>query len=336
MPARSSSKLIQLDVARELVEAHSDLILERLHAVETAAKSFSLTIASSALPAKGLLPIRPIQVFKPLSNVEPTDSLSQTNPPRYQTLSPNASRIAAANVFSEFDYEHEDVRNQSPKCFGVIGAPNYVLEQARQLNHAKDDLKAAFLPISNLRIQVRKSERSKTTGPRFREVSTLLLRETGRSSTNLLAVYRHIPIIDEPVHAIRFMLTHTRSVPRIRVADLKNKAADRPDVLDILNNTPELNLDENLLAPKRRYVRMRAKVLLQKMEAPESKRRLTQIVSAELPLLFPMLKNDSRWPDIKGPGADKRRSGSPPSKLESEPLVTLGAQGYYRLRKEFR
>ena len=336
MPTRSSSTLIKLDAARELIEAHGDLILERLHAVETSAKSFSQTIANSALPVKGMLPIRPIQVFKPLSNIEPTDPLSQTSPPRYQTLSPNASRLGAASAFSAFDYEHEDVRNQSPKCFGVVGAPNYVLDQARQLNHAKDDLKAALQPISNLRIQVRKSERSKTAGPRFREVSTLLLRDTGRSSTNLLAVYRHIPIIDDPVHAIRFMLTHTRSVPRVRVGDLKEKVADLSHVLEVLNNTRGLTDEESLLAPKRRYVRMRAKILLQQMESPTSNRRLQQIVSAELPLLFPMLKHDSRWPDVKGPGVAKRRSGSPPSKLESDALVTVGAQAYYRLREEFR
>ena len=161
MPAPSSSKLIKLDAARDFIETHGDLILERLHAVETGTKSFSQLIASSALPARGMLPIRPIQVFKPLSDVEPTDPLSLTSPPRYKTLSPNASRLAAADAFSAFDYEHADVRNQSPKCFGVVGAPNYVLEQARQLNHKKDDLKAAVQPISNLRIQVRKSERSK-------------------------------------------------------------------------------------------------------------------------------------------------------------------------------
>lgn len=336
MPTRSSSKLIKLDEARALIDNHGDLILERLNAVENSAKSFSQTIATSALPAKGLLPIRPIQVFKPLGDIDPRNLKSETTPPRYQTLSPTASRFAAAEAFSTFEYEHESTRNQSPKCFGVLGAPHYVLDQARHLNHAKDDLKAAIQPISNLRIQVRKSEAKSPSAPRFREVSTLLLRETGRSSTNLLAVYRHIPIIDEPVHAIRFMLTQTRSVPRVTVAQLKNRAADRPDILDVLNNTPGLMDQESLLAPKRRYLRMRAKILLQQTESATSNRRLQRIVSAELPLLFPMLKHDSRWPDVKGPGVRKRRSGSSPSKLESEPLLTLGAQAYYRLREEFR
>lgn len=332
MSDRSSSKLIKLDAARVLIEDHGDLILERLHAVESAAKHFSQTIASSALPAKGLLPIQPIQVFEPVG--VGTDPGSP--PTRYKTLSPTASRIAAADAFSAFEYEHQDARNQSPKCYGVVGAPNYVLDEARRLNHAKDDLKAAVHPISNLRIQVRKSERENPAEPRFREVSTLLLRETGRSSTNLLAVYRHIPIIDQPVHAIRFMLTNTRSVPRIKVAELKAKAADRPDVLDVLNNTSGLRDTEFLLAPKKRYVRMRVKVLLQQTESSTSKRRVQRIVSAELPLLFPMLKQDSRWPDVKEPGVEKRRSGSPPSKLESDPLVTLGAQAYFRLREEYR
>lgn len=329
---RSSSKLIKMDAARTLIDDHGDLILERLHAVESAAKRFSQIIVCSALPAKGLLPIRPIEVFEPVR----VGNDPESPPVRYKTLSPTASRKAAADAFSAFEYEHQDARNQSPKCYGVVGAPKYVLDEAHRLNHAKDDLKAAVHPISNLRIQIRKSERDNPAAPRFREVSTLLLRETGRSSTNLLAVYRHIPIIDQPVHAIRFMLTNTRSVPRITVADLKARAADRPDVLDILNNTTGLHDKESLLAPKKRYVRMRVKVLLQQTESETSNRRVQQIVSAELPLLFPMLKQDSRWPDVKEPGVEKRRSGSPPSKLESDPLVILGAQGYFRLRARYR
>lgn len=335
MPTQSSSKLITLEQARELIDLYGDLILERLHAVETSAKGFSHTIASSALPARGLLPIRPIQVFEPIA--ARGGQAPESDNTRYKKLSTDRSRLVAADAFSAFDYEHETERNRSLKCVGVVGAPTYVLEQARQLNHAKDDLKAALQPIANHRIQLRKkgSETGKSS-PQFREVSTLLLRETGRSSINLLAVYRHIPIIDEPVHSIRFMLTHTRSVPRVRVADLKRKAADRPDILDILDHTVGLSDNESLLAPKKRYARMRAKIFLQQMETPDSKRRLQQIISAELPLLFPMLKVDSRWPDIKAPGAAKPRGGSPPSKLENEPLVTLGAQSYFRLRKEFR
>lgn len=331
---RSSSKLIKVDAARSLIEEHRDLILERLHAVESGAKRFSETIASSALPAKGLIPIRPIAVFKALGDPGGVDG--ERTAADYRELDANASRLAAADAFSDFDYEHEDARNQSPKCFGVVGAPAYVMEEARHLNYAKDELKAAIQPISNLRIQLKKIESSDATGSKFREVSTMLLRETGRSSTNLLAVYRHIPIISEPVHAIRFMVTNTRSVPRVSVADLREKAADRPDILQTLSETPGLLDDEPLLVPKKRYYRMRAKILLQQMQAPDSRRRIQRIVSAELPILFPMLKADSRWPDVRGPGATNQQRRSPPTRMEDEPLATLGAQSYYRLKAEFR
>jgi hypothetical protein len=333
MRVRSASKLVKAEDAFALIEEHRDLILERLHAVEVASAKFRETIASSALPEKGVLPIRPITVFKPVGG---TASSSNDSPTRFRALNSNASRLAAAEAFSQLEYTHDDERNRSTKCFGIVGAPGYVLDEAKRLNHYKDELKAAIQPISNLRIQVKEPTRYGEPSRRFREVSTVMLTQTGRSSTNLLAVYRHIPIIEEPVHAIRFMLTRTRSVPRVSLADVRAKAGDRPDLLDILDNTPGLHDDEFLLAPKQRYERMRAKIFLQQLESPHSRRRIQQIVSAELPILFPMLKEDSRWPDVKAPGLPSRHRGSQRSRMEDLPLVTIGAQAFYRLKAEFR
>ncbi|MCR9054501.1 MAG: hypothetical protein NXI26_21800 [bacterium] len=323
-----------MDLALSLIEEHKALVLERLHAVESAAQRFGQTIRSSALPSKNLVPIRPIIVFEDKSASKDLDA--EHTAADYRALNANASRLAAADAFCQFEYESADQKNQSPKCFGVVGTPAYVIEQAQQLNHLKDDLKGALQPISNLRVQFSRPDQQNPSFSKFTEVSTLLLRQTGRSSTNLLAMYRHIPIINEPVHAIRFMMTNTRSVPKISVADLRLKAHDRTDVLDALSNAPGITQNEYLLAPKKRYLRMRAKILLQQMQSPDSKRRMQHILSAELPILFPMLKADSRWPDVKGPGAPSQKKSPPPSRLEEEPLVTIGTQAYFRLKPEFR
>ncbi|MCG8586880.1 MAG: hypothetical protein MI757_19420, partial [Pirellulales bacterium] len=279
----------------------------------------------------GLLPIEPAVVFaprKPVSN----DALAHD----YRTLNAVASRRDAAEAFTDFSYGHGDARNQSRKCFGVLGGPKYVVDEAVQLNHAKDALKEAVQRIANYRIQVRRGESDDPALPRHREVSTELLRQIGRADLNLLAAYRHVPIIDEPVHAIRFLITRTRSVPRISVRDLREKAKNRPDLLDRLDAVPGLADDEFLLAPKKRYSRMRAKILLQRMQHEQPKQRAQLIVSAELPILFLREKADSRWPDIKGPRSTETRRKAPPAKMEDEPLLVLGKQAYFRLRKKYR
>ena len=334
MEKRSSSKLIKLEAARALMDEHRAWVLECLHRVETGVKRFSTAIASPPLPNSGLLPVRPITVFEPEN--QPNGASSETLGTNYRELSANASRQKAASAFCTLTYDTHSTRNQSPKCFGVVGAPAYVIEEARRLNHAKDDLKAAIAPISNLRVQMPVAERSAGAPSKFREVSTMLLRESGRSSINLLAAYRHVPIVAEPVHAIRFLLTHTRSVPRVSVADVRARAAESPGVLATLSSTPGLRDDEPLLSPKKRYARMRAKILLQAMVSPDSKQRRQRIVSADLPILFPMLKADSRWPDVRGPRpSDEGRKG-PPSRMEETPLVTIGRQSYFRLKDAYR
>lgn len=327
----SASKLIRLEEAHELIEAHRDLILERLHAFEVRAQQFGQTVAQSSLPERGLLPIEPAVVYLPKKTAD-ADSLAHD----YQTLKPAASRREAAEGFTDFSYAHGDTKNQSRKCFGVLGAPKYVIDKAVQLNHAKDALKGAVQPIANYRIQVRRGENIDPALPRHREVSTELLRQVGKADLNLLAAYRHVPIIDEPVHAIRFLITRTRSVPRISVRELKEKAKNRPDLLDRLDAIPGLGEDEFLLAPKKRYSRMRAKVLLQRKQHENPKQRVQLIVSAEQPILFLMEKADSRWPDIKAPGSTVAKRRAPPAKLEDEPLIVLGRQAYFRLKKAYR
>ena len=327
----SASKLIRLEEATELIDTHRDLVLERLHAFEVRAQQFGNTVSQSSLPDRGLLPIEPAVVFSPRKTTS-IGTLDQD----YRTLKAAASRREAADAFTDFSYGHGDAKNQSRKCFGVLGSPKYVIDEALQLNHAKDALKEAVQPIANFRIQARRGESSDPTLPQHREVSTELLRQVGKADLNLLAAYRHVPIIDEAVHAIRFLITNTRSVPRITVGELREKASQRPDLLDRLDTVPGLDDDEYLLAPKKRYRRMRAKILLQRMQREQPGRRVQLIVSAELPILFLMEKADSRWPDIKGPrGSDEKRK-APPSKMEDEPLLTLGKQAYFRLKKAHR
>lgn len=327
----STSKLIRLEEANDLIETHRDLILERLHAFEGRAQQFGETVLQSSLPERGLLPIEPAVVFSARKQTD-SSTLAQD----YRTLKPAASRREAADAFTDFSYGHGDKKNQSRKCFGVLGTPKYVIDEALQLNHAKDALKESVQPIANYRIQIRRGEVHDPALPRHREVSTGLLRQVGKADLNLLAVYRHIPIINEPVHAIRFLITNTRSVPRVSVREVREKAKNRPDLLDRIDAVPGLADDEPLLAPKKRYSRMRAKILLQRMQHQDAKQRAQLIVSAELPILFLMEKADSRWPDIKGPRGANTKRKAPPAKMEDEPLLTLGKQAYFRLRPEFR
>ncbi|MCG8370132.1 MAG: hypothetical protein MJA32_06435 [Proteobacteria bacterium] len=107
-----------MEEAEELIEAHRDLILERLHGFEIRAQRFGKTVSQSSLPERGLLPIEPAVVFaprKPVSN----DTLAHD----YRTLNAVASRRDAAEAFTDFSYGHGDARNQSRKCFGVLGGP---------------------------------------------------------------------------------------------------------------------------------------------------------------------------------------------------------------------
>lgn len=327
----SASELIRLPDATELIDRHRDLILERLHSFQVRTQQFGNTVLQSSLPDRGLLPIEPAVVFSPTKQIV-GGKLDQ----EYRTLRPAASRREAADAFTDIGYEHSGAKNQSRKCFGVLGTPKYVIDEALHLNHAKDALKDAVQPIANFRIQVRRGESSDSTLPRHREVSTELLRQVGKADLNLLAAYRHVPIIDEPVHAIRFLITNTRSVPRITVGELRKKASQRPDLLDRLDTVPGLTEEEYLLAPKKRYSRMRAKLLLQRMQRDQASRRVQLIISAELPILFLMEKADSRWPDIKEPRSSNAKRKAPPAKMEDEPLLTLGKQAYFRMKKAYR
>jgi len=159
----------------------------------------------------------------------------------------------------------------------------------------------------------------------------VILRELQHSDLSLLAAYRQIPVLTGRVKRVAYTRARTRAVYR------KDRAAitmllqgqDRPGTEDDLARVKRLPAAETHLAlVKEHYANVRANVWFRGLD---SRNRGRVLVSAELPLLYP-LGRSKETPEIKYPTAEegtslpaRERTG----KLDVEPyLETLSVHRY--------
>ncbi len=320
-----------------LVEKYKDIIAARLRDVERRVADFSQELRAATGTAKSELPVRPVVVYEPVTR--PDSSSREPWIVRFKSLRTESSRRAAADAYQQIEYRESDAVNQSVKCYGVVGVPRRLIHQAKRINRAKDELREAIAPVANRRIRIPGKDATGKRTVLVRELTTVILRQIQSSSVNLLAAYRELPIIDEPVDELSFMLTRTRSVPRQTVHWLRGKLGADPSPLAIADLDRLANLDANeyLVCPKAYYLRMRAHVFMRRLvhhpKKANERIRARRIISADLPILIPMTATTPDPIIIEPkPAATGRRH--PPSRIEAE--KTVESLHFYRMRPAYR
>ena len=154
----------------------------------------------------------------------------------------------------------------------------------------------------------------------------VILRELQRSDLNLLAAYRKIPILTGRIERVAYTRARTRAVYRKTRAEILAllEASPRPLAADDRQRLQQLPARETHLAlVKEHYTNIRANVWFHGLD---SRNRGRVMVSAELPLLYPLGRTKA-VPEIRYPDPEEgaRTSVQPRAgKLEPEPfLVTL-------------
>ena len=320
-----------------LVEKHKDAIATRLREVERLVAAFSQEIRVATGTKKGELPVRPVVVYEAVTR--PDASSRELQIVGFNALRTAPSRRAAAAAYQQLEYREGDVVNQSVKCYGFVGVPRRLIHQAKRINRAKDELREAIAPVANRRIRIPGKDATGKRTVLVRELTTVILRQIQSSSINLLAAYRELPIVDEPVDELRFMLTRTRSVPRQTVQWLRGKLGADPSPLATadLERLASLDANEYLVCPKAYYLRMRAHVFMRRLEPhPQhatERVRARRIISADMPILFPMTATTPD-PIIVEPKPAALGRKHPPSRIEAE--ETVKSLHYYRMKPAYR
>jgi hypothetical protein len=325
-----------------LIATHKDNIAGRLRELQRLVKAFSLELKQSTGTQQGEVPVRPVVVYAPIT--EPSEDPREPIFRGFKTLRTDASRRAAAEAYSQLDYLDEQLPNQSLKCYGIVGVPRRLINLAKRINTAKDELREAIAPVANRRVKIYGKNATGEQEQLVRELTTVILRQIQSSSVNLLAAYRELPIIDEPVDQIHFMLTRTRSVPRKTAQWVREKimgdrseselSPDAKDDLAALANIPD---NEYLVCPKPPRTCMRAHVFLRRMEPNEKNNnkleRVRRIISADLPILFPMTAT-SVAPTVVAPKKPNPDRKHPASRIEAN--ETVKTLHFFRMKEAYR
>lgn len=295
---------------QRLVDQHKPAIAEKLRELERLLLVFGRSLAQEA---------RPAVVFDPITESGPNGDLRLL---RYKELDAGASREAAVTAYTQLDYRMEDRVNRSIRCYGALGVPMRVINDAKVINRAKSEFKATLRAIAGKRVRVTVKDKHGADTVTVKELSNAILRQLQRSSLNLLAAYREVRILEETPLSIHFMQTLTRSVPRKTAQALLDQLDGRTDAL-AMSDRKRLDAlprrDEYLVSPKARYPRMRAHVFGRKLDADG--KAVRQIVFAEVPILYPIRKR-VRPPDLIKPAIrGKKTRAHPTSFIEPEEFV---------------
>jgi len=247
------------------------------------------------------------------------------------------ARRLVCEAYATIDYAQDDAVNESPVCLGVLGGSAAVIDRAEAVNAARDALRECCKAISHLRVRVPVKDGKGGRVVKSLPLVRVILRELQRSDLSLLAAYRQIPILTGRVKRVAYTRARTRAVYRKdRVALIKMlQAQDRPGTDDDLARLKRLPASETHLAlVKEHYANVRANVWFHGLD---SRSRGRVLVSAELPLLYP-LGRAKEIPEIKYPTAAEEGASLSPreraGKLEAEPfLATLPV---YRYRADRR
>jgi len=251
------------------------------------------------------------------------------------------ARRLVCDAYATIDYAPDDQVNESPVCLGVIGGSAAVIDRAEAVNAAKEELRERCNALSSLRVRVPVKDGKGGRVVKSLPLVRVILRELQRSDLSLLAAYRQIPILTGRVKRVAYTRARTRAVYR----------KDRASILALLQGQDRTGSDDDLARLKRlpasethlglvkeHYANIRANVWFHGLDARSRGRML---VSAELPLLYP-LGRSKEIPEIKYPPNEKygeeegallptrERTG----KLEAEPF--LDTLPVYRYRSEHR
>lgn len=239
---------------------------------------------------------------------------------RYRELGAGPACDRAVDAFQKIEYGMEDPINESIKCYGALGVSKRLISDALLINRAKSAFKATMQPVARKRVRVTVKNALGEPTVALKNLSNVVLRRIQKSSINILAAYREIPILEETPYSIQLMQTRTRSVPRKTAAELLNLLADREDSLAAADRDRLEALDPNeyLVSPKERYPRMRAHVFYRRRDPEGDPAR--EIVMAELPVLFP-IRARVRPPEVTRPAIRQRSRKHPTSYIEHEEYV---------------
>lgn len=325
----------------ELLEKHKPIIAERWRRLDELMKTFYGEFQQE--PTGKEVAIEPVAVY-PAKTV-PGEKRHQDDEPDpvvigfEKTITGRRGRKLAADAYAKLTYDDDDKTNKSIKCYGIVGAPMRLIKLAQQVNQAKDEFKDAIAPISNRRMHVGTTDVDGKPKKLTRELSTLVLRQIQRSDVNLLAAYRHIPVVTEAVDEFRFMYVQTRSIARKTVQQLIDKLDVDPGAtaLEDLQRLRGLERDEFLVRAGEYYNRMRVRIVYPRRvpvkKYPHRTIKAYEIRHAELPLLFPMT-HKVRRPTVLLPKFKELDRKARPQQMEDELFVM--SLRFRRMKPQYR
>jgi hypothetical protein len=231
-------------------------------------------------------------------------------------------KVGEAYAAIDFVGERED---EAPKdVLGVLGVPAHVLARAVAVNEAKDRLKEVCKPLEARRRAAPIKDRQGASVVKPMQWVRLILREIGRPRLNLLAAYRHIPILEKRPARVGYVQARTRAVYK----------RSREELLSIVSGSMRVGAEEDIarlrkLPPNERFLALvrehydnvRANVTYPSLD---SRSRGRVQIRARLPILYP-LGRSKEPPLITYPGDGdqaRRERAARPSKLREEPYLT--------------
>jgi len=239
------------------------------------------------------------------------------------------------DAYTQIDYAPDDEVNETRAFLGVVGVASHVLERARAVNRAKDELRAAVAPIARMRMRIPVKGDDGPT--RAIPLVRVLLRRLQRSDLNLRAAYRRIPILATAPSSVRYTRALTRSVARKSIEEIANLLAIREGPAVAADRARLATLDwhaeRHLALVQDHYANIRANIVY---ESLDRRGRGRVQMAAELPLLYPASRR-SNPPLVRFPEPELESTPRMPRRhrtlyLEPEPFLTTLRVHRYRTR----
>ena len=298
-------------------------ILKRLHPLERALTAFAAEFSPEASRSTDDSPlVDPVVVWRPRLKHPQRGRKGPSCINGFTRLSGKAAREAVADAMGRIRYVQGETVNRARRLCGFVGVPPHLVQKAKRLNLAKDALREVLAPLRGRQARVRvRTPNTSDYALEVRELTTIALARLGLSDVNLLAAYRHIPYVDEPLDSLHFMVTRARSAPRVTVESAR-KLLDRtggPDLAEDHARLDRLDDGETLCAPKKpSYDRLRYRAVYRARSDVGNKASTEG--PGELPLLVP-IPNDGVSPDWKDPTLPKSSYATVRSQTEDEPYL---------------
>ena len=145
---KEAIKVSSNSTAAALIEEHTPLIAAAWRRLERLLTEFHNEIRGTATVRKNELPVLPVEIYPP-KLFDPKDPDSEVIALK-RALPLEAGRIAAAEAYAKVSYTNDEPANESVVCYGVIGVPLRLIQLAKSVNQAKDELRAAIAPLAQV------------------------------------------------------------------------------------------------------------------------------------------------------------------------------------------